>query len=366
MVAGSRLRVHRPAAMLDVIIWGLAASLVSTGYACKIGHSTWSLNVAGPSDRQLVRPSTASATVLATPKVKRAHAAAMSEKQDTMKISWIGNSFIYYNDLPEMVSSMLTVSRTSFPSVLHRKVAPGGQRFAGHANDSRVAELLQRQPPWDVVVLQDNSGVPGGADPAALTESHYALREVLAPLLPSTATILVYCTWGHCKGSVYSAQRHAYPDYLTMQRRTTEGTEGYVKTLASVRDDDGATGPVMFVPVGDAFCEIHREDTASGCDPLHPASFFARLFLPDEFHPSRLGSYLAACVFTHTLLDAMREGAFPTSWRPAAECALDERLREEFGSGWEPAHMSEEDAARLQRAAWRAVQGRRRTDRGEE
>jgi hypothetical protein len=36
---------------------------------------------------------------------------------------------------------------------------------------------------------------------------------------------------------------------------------------------------------------------AAGRDPLHAASSFARLYAPDGLHPSRLGSFLTACIF---------------------------------------------------------------------
>ena len=275
-----------------------------------------------------------------------------------MRIGWIGNSFVYFNDLPAMVASLLAAAGISTE---HGQVTPGGQRFAGHAADPKVAALLKAQPAWDVVVLQDNSGVPGGADPAALAESHRALKESLVPMLPPRATVCVYGTWGHIHGSVYESQRSAYPDYPTMQRLTTEGCEGYAEVLASDASDASVVS-VVFAPVGQAFWEVYQAELAASRDPLASGSLFARLFQPDAFHPSRLGSYLAACVFARVLLKE-RAGdrlAFPAAWRPAAECSLDAKLRTKFGGEWEPEGMSEEDAAQLQDAALRAVEGHER------
>ena len=71
--------------------------------------------------------------------------------------------------------------------VEHGSVTPGGQRFAGHAEDDAVSELLRRRA-WDVVVLQDNSGVPGGFNEVAYRESTHALESRLAvAFLPAAA-----------------------------------------------------------------------------------------------------------------------------------------------------------------------------------
>ena len=213
-----------------------------------------------------------------------------------MRLAWVGNSYVYFNDLPSMLAAMLVAAGVPEEATEHGQITPGGQRFAGHAADVRVAELLSK--PWDGVVLQDNSGVPGGADVSALAASREALTASLVPRVSSATRLILYGTWGHLHGSVYSAQREAYPDYTTMQRKTTAGYEAYRALVAPARC-------VELAPVGDAFQVIHDEERAAGRDPTAPGSLFARLFVPDNFHPSRLGSFLAACVFTHVLLAGM-------------------------------------------------------------
>ena len=94
-----------------------------------------------------------------------------------------------------------------------------------------------------------------------------------------------------------------------------------------------------------------------GRDPLSAASLFSRLFAPDDFHPSRLGTYLAACVFALVLTGVSPLGS---PFRPA-RCGFDDRVLEK-NPGWEgewPAAVSDVDAARLQRAAHAAVGARR-------
>ena len=266
-----------------------------------------------------------------------------------MRIAWVGNSFIYFNDLPTMLAALLSVAGLTGTS--HDQVAPGGQRFAGHAADERVAALLGSEPPWDVVVLQDNSGVPGGFDSSQLEESKVALVSTLLPMVPPTARLILYGTWGHLRGSVYEEQREAYPDFLTMQHKTTAGCEGYC--AASERH-------IELAPVGDAFKIIYDEEVAAGNDPTDPGSLFARLYVPDGFHPSRLGSFLAARVFAHVLLDGHEDKLAATrQFRPAASCALDAKLQSRYGEDWAPREMADEEATRLQEAARRAVLNRK-------
>ena len=61
--------------------------------------------------------------------------------------------------------------------------------------------------------------------------------------------------------------------------------------------DSTANIDVSIVPVGEAFRRVYAACERSGLDPQHPDSLFARLYAPDTYHPSRLGTFLAACVF---------------------------------------------------------------------
>ena len=260
-----------------------------------------------------------------------------------MKLAWVGNSYVYFNDLPSMLAAMLATCATI--ECTHEQVTPGGERLAGHAKNPEVARLLDAGNTWDAVVLQDNSAVPGGSDAAALAASHAALDEYFAPRV-ERQTVWIYGTWGHRLGCVYRQHREAYPDYETMQARTTAGCEGYAERLGC-----------RMVPVGDAFRRVHELDVAAGVDPLDADSLFSRLYAPDDFHPSRLGSYLSCCCFYAALTGASPVG---TPFRPAERCEHDERMLAAHPSdavAWAPKPLSEADALALQQAAAFAVRG---------
>lgn len=131
-----------------------------------------------------------------------------------------------------------------------------------------------------------------------------------------------------------------------MQKKTTEGYKKYQALLLQ------HFSTVLFVPVGDAFEIVYHE--SSEPDSKFP-SLFHRLFDDiDTFHPSKLGSYLAACCFWGVL-----SGNSPTllSWIPDAESTQewDDKMIRKYGDRFKPEVVTEEIAAYLRDVAHRAV-----------
>ena len=62
----------------------------------------------------------------------------------------------------------------------HEAVTPGGAKLSGHAGDPRVSALLAKE--WDVVVLQDNSQIPGGYDLAKLGAGQHKGCRTVSPV----------------------------------------------------------------------------------------------------------------------------------------------------------------------------------------
>lgn len=233
----------------------------------------------------------------------------------TTRIAWLGNSYIFYNMLPVLVASLIEAPPTAGTAgriVSHSEITQGGAQLADHASNHRVSVMLQES--WDVVVLQDNSQVPGGAIPEALEYSRTAL-DWFAPFLQGRTRCMLFSTWGHREGS--SNFPDAYPDFRTMQEKTSDGYERYAQRLRALAVD------VTVVPVGDAFRRVHRAEPK----PLQADSLFSRLYVSDGSHPSALGSYLAALVFALVLLP--EEVALSSSVPPsiAAEVSIEDARR---------------------------------------
>ena len=181
------------------------------------------------------------------------------------------------------------------------------------------------------------------ATTAAATPRAYALTDRLAPLTRDSLVCLLYGTWGHRFGSVYAEQQAAYPDYKTMQKLTTHGIDQYKRLL----DRTQSCGAVGVAPVGDAWERIYDEDVRAKRDPLADDSLFSRLYKKDKFHPSVLGTFLAACVFALMILP---EGSPIPEWR--GDPRLDD---EESEAVARLVTISKEDEHRLRAAALAAV-----------
>ena len=212
----------------------------------------------------------------------------------TVRLAWVGNSFVYYNNLPQMLACLLKYDGINFKQ---KRVLVGGQSLHGHSQDPSVTNLLA-QNQWDYVVLQDNSAVPGGCDEHKLNASITALRDVFSPLLPKSGSgrVLLYSSWGHKRGSpVLETYAEQYPSFEVMNEKTAAGYCMYKTVLKQAFLD------VAIVPVGRAFLCVYQSDVEQGRDPDAPLSLFSRLFAPDSFHPSPLGTFLSACVFHHII-----------------------------------------------------------------
>lgn len=286
----------------------------------------------------------------------------MEEKIDRRNIGFVGNSYTYYNDLPKLLKSL----STSVFDLKYDSVLVGGQTFEGHSADLRVAVLLGTE--QEYLVLQDNSAVPGGANSEKYQSSLRAVKDFFIPRLreSSVKTILVYSTWGHRDGCVYPHLKPAYPDFMTMYEKTTQGYQEYAQLLSAALPDRN----VIICPVGRAFATVYRDCEVAGIDPRSKDSLFHRLYAPDDFHPSRLGSYLAACVFFAVLSGTSPAGrglglglgvgdlASPsrTDFEAGVAAKLPELYREASeGGSWRPDPITEELALTLQQVAHRCV-----------
>lgn len=174
------------------------------------------------------------------------------------RILFIGNSLTYQNDLPGMVCQL---ARSVGRRLVCESVAKPdyGLEEHWHSGEARAAIAGGR---WDVVVLQQG--------PSALPESRRLLIDYTkrfdAEITKTGARTALYMVWP-------SRQRRGDAKAVS---------QSYRAAAASV----GAT----LLPVGDAWLE------AWAIAPDLP------LYAADNFHPSGVGTYLAALVAYRHLL----------------------------------------------------------------
>lgn len=184
-----------------------------------------------------------------------------------MRILMLGNSFTYYNDMPEILAAL-----TGWEVVAHTR---GGAYLSEHLDPS--AELGQKTLPalenetWDYVVLQEQS-----RGPFAIRDQFLESVRSLCPLIRAAgAQPLLYATWAYRDGT----QRLSDVG-MTYEAMADALYTGYHMAA----EENGA----LIADVGEAFAAVrHKLD----------------LYTPDDYHPSATGSLLAAL----TIAQCIRE-----------------------------------------------------------
>ena len=193
----------------------------------------------------------------------------------TSKVLFLGNSYTYVNDLPELISMMMSSSGEEMD---YQMSAPGGCTFQQHCT---VSSSYIHQPGWDYVVLQEQSQLPSFPENQFMQES-YPYAESLCSMIRDynpDAKIVFYMTWGRKNGDQQNCPY--YPPLCTY-----EGMDSLLNLRYMMMAEDNHA---WVSPVGAVWHYIRD----------HYPDF--ELYQSDESHPSYLGSYTAACCF-HTLL----------------------------------------------------------------
>ena len=248
-------------------------------------------------------------------------AAASQAPADTLDVFFVGNSYIYFNNLPGLLEGI--AAGLDGPPIRSGSHTIGGSTLRRHLDDGQLPDVLGPRggAAWDRVVLQEQSalGTPMADQATGRLGSpdafHSALRE-LAPLIRGLgAEPLLYMTWA----------KERFP--------------AQVEALAEAYEAGGAELGVDVAPVGRAWSRA--AETALGLG----------LHLSDGSHPTPAGSYLAACVIYTTLTGLSPIGA----------------PREILGQPWDVTgpvasasqtvlvSLSRDEAAALQRIAWETV-----------
>jgi hypothetical protein len=170
-----------------------------------------------------------------------------------LRILFIGNSLTTANNLPAVVEALARADGAV--RIETRTVAFPNHGLEDHWNRGDALRAI-RQDKWDVVVLQQG--------PSALPESRTLLREFTkgfhAEISKTGARTALYMVWpSSSRASDFDAVSRSY--------------------AAAAADVGG-----LLLPAGDAWRAAWRRDKALA------------LYGPDGFHPSALGTYLAALV----------------------------------------------------------------------
>ena len=212
------------------------------------------------------------------------------------RVALLGNSILYYNDLPRLLQRLHAREGklrqdscfrggADLGTLFHR--GNGMRRLFGRfrAGARSPEALLRRRRRWDFVVLQDHTQAP--AREASRAASLASVVRDYAPLLERGRATPVFCeTYGYEK-------RGKGPwdlgDVDEFSRRLQAGYAAYADALAAAAPDSPRP---RVAPVAAAFLAVRDERP----------ELWARLFQEtDRYHPSSSGTLLVACVLHATL-----------------------------------------------------------------
>ena len=178
-------------------------------------------------------------------------AALLVTQPNPTRLLFVGNSLTYTNDLPAMVCAL---ARSAGRQAICESVAKPDYGLEEHWNDQEARQSIARG--WDVVVLQQG--------PSALPESRRLLiaytRRFDAEIKKAGARTALYMVWpSHARRGDFPGVSQSY--------------------AAAAKDVKG-----MLLPAGEAWRAAWATDSG------------LQLYGPDGFHPSPMGTYLAALV----------------------------------------------------------------------
>jgi len=190
----------------------------------------------------------------------------------SLRILFLGNSLTAWNDLPAIVQSL---ADSAGRRAEVRLVTSGS--LEDHWQAGTALEALRRGGPWDFVVLQQGpSGLPASRANLVLWAQRWA-----AAIRQERAVPVMYMVW---------------PD---ASRRSA-----FDSVSASYREA-AAAARALLAPAGDAWRAAWAERSALA------------LYGDDDFHPSVLGSYLAALTIASVVLERQPH-AFPARLQAGA------------------------------------------------
>jgi hypothetical protein len=198
--------------------------------------------------------------------------AIANAQDDTLRVLFIGNSHTYYNDLPQL---FVDLSASGGHPAVKDMSAPGGYTLEQHTTNANTLSKIALGN-WDYVVLQEHSLYP------VIDFYRYGSMYPAARLLDSLITsygqqTALYMTWGWRNGGAHSVDGHFSPDFVDFFHMQDSVSAAY-NMLANELN-------ATLVPCGNAWATAWAIDSSN------------TFWQEDTYHPTLIGSYLAACVF---------------------------------------------------------------------
>ncbi len=201
-----------------------------------------------------------------------------------VNILFVGNSYTYFNNLPQICSGM---AASTGDVLIAEQATVGGYRFKQHLADSNSVNKIKNGPvyyvdrkvrkSWDYVVLQEHSVLPSNKIAEVKKEvfSYARSLDSLVHLYNPSAKTIFYRTWGRKNGDKAKCLGNDLGcSYIGMDNLLAERYQ----LMAEMNK-------AILSPVGEVWKVIREK---------YPD---IELYNQDESHPSEAGSYAAAACF---------------------------------------------------------------------
>ena len=210
------------------------------------------------------------------------------EKKDSMRILMLGNSFTFYNDMPQMLAELTGAEVTA-----HTR---GGAYLSEHLNPE--TELGAKTLPalakdqWDYVILQEQS-----CNPVTDKQSFMNSAELLCEKIHEAGAVpVLYATWAYQKGGEELDRLGISYDVMSA-------------LLATAYREAAEQGDALLAQVGSRFFKLADQKN---------------LYAEDGKHPSEEGSRLAAEVIADVII---------SDWKKREKGAEQKDVQEKSGEG---------------------------------
>jgi hypothetical protein len=216
---------------------------------------------------------------------------------DGVRVLFVGNSFTYYNEMAALVEKLAAADEAA-PRIVALTYAAPNWGLEAAAKDSGLDRLLQ-EVDWDVVVLQERSGLPSLAADVRTEEMDRFAYDLEARIDAAGAETVLFMTWGYEDGD----RNLSGDNFADMQARVARGYWELAQSLGA-----------RVAPVGLAWAEALRRNPA------------VPLWRDDGRHPSKQGRTWRRASSTRCFRSALS--------KPTRSSATSRRTRRASSSAW--------------------------------
>lgn len=193
--------------------------------------------------------------------------------QDTLSVLFLGNSYTYFNNLPQLVQNL---SISAGKTLILDSNTPGGFTISNHLNNTNSLNKI-KQGSWDYIIIQEQSQLPS-IDFYRYNDMYPSLTKLKDTInfYNPCAKIITYMTWGRRFGGMQCDPSNTYcsPNFVNFNHMQDTLTNAYLAISEQLN--------IQCAPVGVVWQNILNDTSLI----LHSG---------DNSHPNIDGSYVAAC-----------------------------------------------------------------------